>query len=178
MQVARARLELVEIKRRNCMPFALDQVPIAQLALEKQRQLRVNSFADRQDRHRLIQINQEELVIRDSVLAIDRKCKLLRVLSEQTSKICGFDGRLIWPDLIWQEKIQPPNNYDICQRTDCGVHEQWQNLIGLEFNQERKEQYQSLIKLEREKDQIKSRMRSRRSEQEMIKDLINGTIET
>jgi hypothetical protein len=175
MQVARARLELVEIKRRNCMPSP--QVRIAQLALKKQKQLRANSLADRQDRDRLEQINQEKIVIRDNVLAIDRKCKLLNSLNQQTDEICGFDERLIWSDLIWMQKIQPPNDYSVCQHSiDCIVHSQWQDLFGLELDQERKEQYHILIKLERERDQIKSRMRKRRSELDMIKDLINSTL--
>lgn len=178
MQVARARLELAEIKRRKCVPSASDQVPIAQLALEKQRQLRINSFADRQDYQRLEQINQQKVIIRDNVQAIDEKCRFLSDVGEQTQKICGFDDRLIWPDLIWK-KIQPPKEYHVCERaSDCSTHQQWHSLVELTFEQERKEQYHILIKLERERGQIKSRMRKRRSNQEMIKDLINSAVET
>lgn len=180
MQVARARLELVEIKRRNNSKTTAATIPIAQLALMKQRQLRINSFADKEDRNRLSQIRLEKLKIRDNVQAIDKKITLLNELKSKypiqeeevnnTTKgaPCGFDSRLIL-DNVGQ-------NYTQCTIENCIKHSEWQNLLTLEFGQERKEQFQYLSNLEKERNQVKERMRSRRSEKDLIKVLMNGTI--
>lgn len=189
MQVARARLELVEIKRRNNSKGDVS-IPIAQLALMKQRQLRVNSFADKQDKKRLTQVRLEKQHIRDQIELVNKKTQLLDQLkltyprnnnneSEESEQLlldepCGFDSRLIQSDVLWKQKDH--TDHTVCLLHQCQRHIQWQNLISLEFEQERKEQFKKLSVLEREKDQIKSRMRSRRSEKDLIKDLINGTI--
>lgn len=194
MQVARARLELVEIKRRNNSRNnnnTTASIPIAQLALMKQRQLRINSFADKEDRNRLTQIRMEKLKIRDNVQAIDKKIVFLNELKlehpqrkeendEYDSKThgpCGFDSRLILDDLFWKGNHDlSSQNYTKCTIDNCTKHNDWQKLLTLEFDQERKEQFQYLAILEKERNQIKERMRSRRSGKDLIKDLINGTI--
>lgn len=195
MQVARARLELVEIKRRNNFRNNNDSttasIPIAQLALMKQRQLRINSFADKEDRNRLTQIRLEKLKIRDNVQAIDKKIVFLNKLKlkypqrkeekdDNDSTMhgpCGFDSRLILDDLFWKGNHDLlSQNHTNCAIVNCTKHDDWQRLLTLEFDQERKEQFQYLAILEKERNQIKERMRSRRSEKDLIKDLINGTI--
>jgi hypothetical protein len=191
MQVARARLELVEIKRRqNNDP---SPVPIAQLALMKQRQLRTNSFADKEDKKRLSQIREEKKLIRDHVQAIDRKFKLFDQVTKDKEHHnmdhvhdteeehvddgpCGFDSRLVLPDKFWRQTDNMEEDYSVCQDLNCTKHAQWQKIISLEFEQERKEQFKLLLNLEKERKQIKSRMRKRRSEKDMMKDLVNGTI--
>lgn len=194
MQVARARLELVEIKRRNNSRNnnnTTASIPIAQLALMKQRQLRINSFADKEDRNRLTQIRMEKLKIRDNVQAIDKKIVFLNELKlkhpqrkeenddndSKTHGPCGFDSRLILDDLFWKGNHDlSSQNYTKCTIDNCTKHNDWQKLLTLEVDQERKEQFQYLAILEKERNQIKERMRSRRSEKDLIKDLINGTI--
>lgn len=192
MQVARARLELVEIKRRQlASPSNANLVPIAQLAFLKQKQARIHSFADKRDKKRLLQIRQEKKVIRDHVQAIDRKIKLFHDIVKDSSTMtvdqemeedneegpCGFDSRLILQDDYWMKKDKMEVDHTVCQESNCAKHAQWKKIISLTFNQEREEQFKLLASIEKERRQIKSRMTKRRSEKEMMKDLVNGTIE-
>lgn len=169
MQVARARLELVEMKRRQTGEHS---VSIAKLTLMKQRQLRIESFADKQDRKRLIEIRKEKQKIRDCVNDINRQSQLLKkIILESSSNnndddCCQFDSRVVSPE---QKSV-------LCNTQNCLKHIDWQTLIQQEYDQERKEQFNLLIHLQEETDQVKSRMRERRSEKSTIKDLVNGTI--
>lgn len=161
MQVARARLELVEMKRRQT---CFESTSIAQLTLIKQRQLRTNSCADKQDRDRLTEIRKEQKCIRDNVQAVDKKLDLLRHITSNEEH-CGFDSRLISAHVPF-----------ICLEKECLKHGDWQTLIHQEYQQEKAEQFLLLTRLEKERNQVKSRMRKRRSEKQVIQDLVNGTI--
>lgn len=197
MQVARARLELLEIKRRNATN-ANSLSPISELAIAKQKQSTINSLADKQDRERLIQIRQEKKNIKFTVDILKRKSKFIDLLvkqkpfTEEDGDIpCGFDSRLMWKNHIWSKIIQNSNvdvqmqitidsisePYNVCQRLKCIKHRQWQKLALIEMKQEKKEQFNRLLSLEKERNQIKSRMRKRRSHTDLIKEyLMNNSI--
>lgn len=162
MQVARARLELAEIKRRN--NTANNGPSIAHLALLKQRGLRIHSFADKEDRRRLQKIREEKRTIRHHLQIIEARNELFQK-SLTTDNICGFDSRLI------------NKEGTVCQKVDCSRHEQWQKIISLQIEQDKKEQYDLLLCLEKERKLIKERLRKRRSENDIIQDefLINTT---
>ncbi|KAG0944276.1 hypothetical protein G6F26_004969 [Rhizopus arrhizus] len=176
MQVARARLELLEIKRRNATN-ANSLTPISELAIAKQKQSTVNSLADKQDRERLVQIRQEKKNIKFTVDILKRKSKFIDLLvkqkpfTEEDGGIpCGFDSRLIWKNHIWSKIIQNSNvdvqmqitidsisePFNVCQRLKCIKHRQWQKLALIEMKQEKKEQFNRLLSLEKERSQIKS----------------------
>ncbi|KAI9486636.1 MAG: hypothetical protein EXX96DRAFT_534872 [Benjaminiella poitrasii] len=171
LQVARARLELVEIKRRNSSTNKdNNSKSIIELALTKQKQSCINSIADEEDRQRLEEIKEEKRVIRHSLSVIKNKCHLLeQVVSTAAHSICGFDSRLI------SMNEDDKNNIVICQHQACLQHHRWKELFPVEFAQEKKEEYQRLIRLEKEKNQIKLRMKKRRDEKELMKNLGNMT---
>ncbi|KAI9361746.1 hypothetical protein BD770DRAFT_441097 [Pilaira anomala] len=167
MQVARARLELVEMKRRQSNN-STHSMSIAKLTLLKQKQSRVQSFADKEDRRRLIEIGKEKQKIRDRVEKVNQKRQLLsQVEQQQDSDKCQFDEKLLFPELKESKKCEIPN---------CLKHLDWKNLLNQEYDQERKEQFQLLVRLQEEVNQIKSRMRKRRNEKDILKELVNGTI--
>lgn len=160
---------MAEIKRRKDVSSdnTCLNVSVAQLVLEKQRYLCVNSFADKQDKERLLDIRKEKQLIRENAKIISKK----QALIVYSSTKCGFDFRLILSDTVWkQNDIQTDPN--TCQRVDCKQHEQWQDLIILELEQEKREQFDIAIGLEREKNQIKNRMIKRRSEVYLLSDNI------
>ncbi|KAI7898803.1 uncharacterized protein BX663DRAFT_523535 [Cokeromyces recurvatus] len=181
LQVARARLELVEIKRRQNNTTNSSSSPtqknksIIELALAKQRQSYINSMADKEDRQRLEEIKQEKRLIQDSISIIQERYQLLEQTllvvdnnnsDSSSSSICGFDSRLIY---------DTEENKKVCQRHACLQHYKWKELFPVKFEQEKQEEYKRLFKLEKEQNQIKSRMKKRRSEKEIMKNLGNMT---
>ncbi|KAI8889681.1 hypothetical protein K501DRAFT_238556 [Backusella circina FSU 941] len=190
MQVARARLELAEIKQRTTNPHSMS---IPDLTLENQKSIRLNSHADRDDRNRLLEIRDKKKRMKSVVLALTKKSSLLReVLALELGERCGFDSRLLWVKDTWKditeiktvqkqvivksERALP--SFSTCQqpRQRCYKHTNWQKVISLETEQEQKEQFQSLSTLEKERLLIKDRMRKRRDKKVIMTDIVNGAI--
>ncbi|KAI8338552.1 hypothetical protein BC941DRAFT_423206 [Chlamydoabsidia padenii] len=193
MQVARARLELTEMKRRQTDDTTDNSVP--QLTIDKLRQSRLSSNAEKEDQHRLEQLKKMKLRALDVVQMIEHKQLFLELTGQQAqrSDCCGFDSRLVWDDPLWikvqavvtigsrillQYDGSPQEQQEQCQvlRKDCRQHQQWQKILDLEMKQERKEQLQVIKMLEKEKQEIKNRMRQRRNQVDLADSLGNGTI--
>ncbi|CAO3683571.1 unnamed protein product [Rhizopus stolonifer] len=191
IQVARARLQLLEIKRRNATRVHLPSIP--ELVIGKLKHSRINSLADKGDRERLIQIQQERNDIRCSVDILKKKSKFVELLVKQTPLTeegmpCGFDSRLTWADDIWKEIEQDPivnpqiqfdskESFSVCQRLKCIKHRQWQMILLTGIKQEKTEHFEQLLCLKKERDWIKSNMKKRRCHTDLIKEyLINSNI--
>jgi hypothetical protein len=113
---------LAKIKRRKNVSFDDNcqiNVSVAQLILEKQRCLCVNSFANKQDKQRVLDIRKEKQLVLENDKIIIKKQALIVYPSTR----CGFDFRLTSSDTIWKQNDIPtdPNSY---QRADCKQHEQ------------------------------------------------------
>jgi hypothetical protein len=197
MQVARARIELAELKKQNATgslnPFDEPHTPYNPLSRSK-----LSSFADLDDRSRLSRVKEEKLHAKAMIVMGEQKSALLNLLIQNTKEdICGFDSRLSWPDTIWEkvvqvieqeggdhlltnaqgENITPSKVFSICQQNrKCNKHLNWQKLKISELEQERSEQFVILTMLERERQQIKARMKKRREEIDLVDFLENGTI--
>ncbi|KAI8096741.1 uncharacterized protein BX664DRAFT_257778, partial [Halteromyces radiatus] len=146
------------------------------------RQSRLTSYAEKEDQHRLGQLRIQKQKAQDMVKMIEQKQKFLATVEKRmeqiTDDICGFDTRLVWDDLLWQDDvIMDEHSQQQCQikRKECQRHQQWQNIIQLGLNQERKEQIQVLKMLDKEKQDIKTRMHKRRNEIELANGLKNHT---
>ncbi|KAI9276294.1 hypothetical protein BY458DRAFT_506232 [Sporodiniella umbellata] len=195
IQVARARLELLEIKKRNSTRAHLPSIP--ELTINKLRHSRINSCADKEDRDRLIQIQDEKKAIRVSVDVLRKKSRFVELLiqkrpfTEEDEEIpCGFDSRLVWTNKTWinissvptmdatmQINVESNEPFNICQRLKCIKHRQWQKISLTEIKREKKDNFERLLCLEKEKSQIKTHMRKRRCHTSLIKEyLINGNI--
>ena len=191
MQVARARIELAELKKRNAT-MSLEDQPYNPLS-----RARLSSFADMDDRTRLNRVKEEKLHAKSLITMGEHKSTLLKLLIQQTDQedICGFDSRIAWPDTIW-EKVDHIKESDqiivladasgatvtskgftkCSQSRKCNKHFNWQKTKSIELEQERSEQFIILTMLERERQQIKARMKKRREEVDLIDFLENGTI--
>jgi hypothetical protein len=184
MQVARARIELAEMKRRNALMGPLLQQNNANpLSRGK-----LSSFADQDDRARLLRVRDEKQGAKNNIRLGSYKSQFLKSLSTEDD-VCGFDSRLSWPDSIWEkvkttedqvlvsfDEIDKP--YTVCQQhgRKCNKHSNWYKLKVAELEQERSEQFVILTMLERERQQIKARMKKRREEVDLAAILENGTI--
>lgn len=160
---------MVEIKRRKDVSSddTCLNVSVPQLLLEKHRYLCVNSFADKQDKQRLLDIRKEKQLIRENANIISKKQTLIVY---PTAK-CGFDSRFTLSDTVWKQNDIPTDS-NTCQKVDCKQHEQWQDLMILGLEQEKEEQFGLAVGLEQEKSQIKNRMIKRRSEVYLLSDNI------
>ncbi|KAI8976972.1 hypothetical protein BDB01DRAFT_710582, partial [Pilobolus umbonatus] len=147
---------------------------------------RLSSFADMDDRSRLGRVKDEKIHARSIIQTGQFKSDLLkRVIQNAVDDICGFDSRLSWSDALW-EKVEgvdeerlimaEPKPYTVCQAHKCNKHIHWQKLKLAEIEQERAEQFVILSILERERQQIKARMKKRREEVDLAAFLENGTI--
>lgn len=201
MQVARARIELAEMKKRNSTLINDDTTSSNNLNTPIYNPLsrgKLSSFADLDDRSRLTRVKDEKSHAKFIISIGEFKSKLLSLLIQyQKEDICGFDSRLSWPDSIWEkvknveqqednnhilkndknEQILSSKPYTICQQNrKCNKHLHWQKLKTSELEQERSEQFVILTMLERERQQIKARMKKRREEIDLADYLENGTI--
>lgn len=191
MQVARARIELAELKKRNAT-MSLEDQPYNPLS-----RARLSSFADMDDRTRLNRVKEEKLHAKSLITMGEHKSTLLKLLIQQTDQedVCGFDSRIAWPDTIWEKVDHIKENNQIIVLADaneatvtskgftkcsqsrkCNKHLNWQKIKSTELEQERSEQFIILTMLERERQQIKARMKKRREEVDLIDFLENGTI--
>lgn len=190
MQVARARIELAELKKRTALGQEQVYNPLSRGKL--------SSFADMDDRARLARVKEEKLQAKSIIAMGEQKSAFLQISTQyQKEDVCGFDSRLAWPDTFWDkvDKVveQPEDNhhmlldvngeslstkpFTICQATKkCAKHASWQKLKAAEIDQERAEQFVILNMLERERQQIKARMKKRREEVDLVDFLENGTI--
>ncbi|EPB84594.1 hypothetical protein HMPREF1544_08611 [Mucor circinelloides 1006PhL] len=191
MQVARARIELAELKKRNAT-MSLEEQPYNPLS-----RARLSSFADMDDRARLNKVKEEKVHAKALITMVEHKSTLLKLLIQQSDEeMCGFDSRLTWPDTIWEKVDQVRDNdqhtislldannshvsskgFTKCsQSRKCTKHLNWQKTKTAELEQERSEQFIILTMLERERQQIKARMKKRREEVDLVDYLENGTI--
>lgn len=192
MQVARARIELAELKKRNAT-MSVEEQPYNPLS-----RARLSSFADMDDRARLNRVKEEKVHAKALITMVEHKSTLLKLLIQQQSdeEVCGFDSRLTWPDTIWEKVDQVIENdqhiitlldvngshvtlkgFTKCSASrKCTKHLNWQKTKAAELEQERSEQFIILTMLERERQQIKARMKKRREEVDLVDYLENGTI--
>lgn len=200
MQVARARIELAEMKKRNALESSTND-SLNNLNNQHYNPLsrgKLSSFADMDDRARLTRVKDEKAHAKFIISIGEHKSALLSLLIQhQKEEICGFDSRLSWPDSLWEKvshvEHQEDNNhvltnengdpittskpFTICQQSrKCNKHTNWQKLKTSELEQERSEQFVILTMLERERQQIKARMKKRREEVDLADFLENGTI--
>ncbi|CAO3630166.1 unnamed protein product [Mucor hiemalis] len=143
MQVARARIELAELKKRNAtmeLNNTTDSLNNSNQHYNPLSRGKLSSFAD-----------------------MDNRASFTFTL-DSTSKRrnCGFDSRLSWPDSLWDKvshvEQQEDNNhvltnengdpittskpFTICQQSrKCNKHTNWQKLKTSELEQERSEQF-------------------------------------
>ncbi|KAI8076095.1 hypothetical protein BDF21DRAFT_453412 [Thamnidium elegans] len=191
MQVARARIELAEMKKRNATNDPTSTYnPLSRGKL--------SSFADLDDRSRLSRVKDEKLHAKFIISIGEHKSELLSLLIQnEKEEVCGFDSRLSWPESLWEKVhhveqgednnhillnadgqiVSASKSFTICQQSrKCNKHANWQKLKTSELEQERSEQFVILTMLERERQQIKARMKKRREEVDLVDFLENGTI--
>ncbi|KAI9032711.1 hypothetical protein CLU79DRAFT_727594 [Phycomyces nitens] len=176
MQVARTRIACAESKRRSS--GASSSLSDRHSYLTKSR---LSSFADRDDGQRLLRVRDEKKRARKMIGIVERKTTFLATLSTQPTAdddVCGYDCRLSWPETKWESP--EPLSLDpemVCRQSRrCVKHNGWQKLKTLELEQERTEQFTVLAMLERERQQIKARMKRRREDVDLEEMLANGTI--
>lgn len=188
MQVARARIELAEMKKRHATSEEGQYNPLSRGKL--------SSFADLDDRSRLSRVKDEKLHAKFIIAIGEHKSELLSLLIQyEKDELCGFDSRLSWSDTVWEKVAQVEQgeenhhllmdnqgqiiskSFTVCQQPrKCNKHANWQKLKTFELEQERSEQFVILTMLERERQQIKARMKKRREEVDLVDFLENGTI--
>ncbi|KAI8327016.1 hypothetical protein BD560DRAFT_403716 [Blakeslea trispora] len=190
MQVARARVELAEMKKKNSEEA--NNLSLSEHQYNPLSRSKLSSYADLDDRSRLSRVKEEKLQAKQ-VIGIGQKKLALLSFSIQANKdqeICGFDSRLVWPESVWEKveevrsdklidsRQQPlTKSYSICQSSKkCNRHLNWQKIKAFELEQERSEQFVILTMLERERQQIQARMRKRREEVDLVQFLDNGTL--
>ncbi|KAI7889196.1 uncharacterized protein EV154DRAFT_538961 [Mucor mucedo] len=188
---ARARIELAEMKKRNATSDPQSHYnPLSRGKL--------SSFADQDDRSRLTRVKDEKLHAKFIIAIGEHKSELLSLLIQhEKEELCGFDSRLSWSDTLWEKvahveqgednnhlltdseghRVAPNKSFTQCQQPrKCNKHANWQKLKTFELEQERSEQFVILTMLERERQQIKARMKKRREEVDLVDFLENGTI--
>ncbi|OBZ87264.1 Set1 complex component spp1 [Choanephora cucurbitarum] len=188
MQVARARVEQAEMKKKNSEEGnSLSDYQYNPLSRSK-----LSSYADMDDRSRLLRVKEEKLQAKQVIGIGEKKLSLLSfsIQNNKDQEICGFDSRLVWPESIWEkvEEVRPDGlvdshqqlihkSFSICQSNKkCSRHLNWQKIKAFELEQERSEQFIILTMLERERQQIQARMRKRREEVDLVQFLDNGTL--
>ena len=106
MQVARARLELADMKRKagGCAVTT----DITDIVARREKKARLESLSDKDDQKRLIRLREAKQRIKQEIITADRKLAFLKALinknndnNDQVVPCCGFDSRLLWPDDIW-----------------------------------------------------------------------------
>ncbi|KAI7860635.1 hypothetical protein BDC45DRAFT_492444 [Circinella umbellata] len=188
MQVARARLELADIKRKagGCATTA----DITDIVARREKKARLESLSDKDDQKRLLRLREAKRRIKQEIITADRKLAFLKALinnnnvnSNQAIPCCGFDSRLLWPDDVWHAvcndnfsksenggliitKFSTPKSkqedFSVCSEIKCSRHSGWQNLKMQEFEQDRSALFSSLAAFVQQRKQIKARIRRRR----------------
>ncbi|ORZ03773.1 hypothetical protein BCR43DRAFT_501581 [Syncephalastrum racemosum] len=180
LQVARARLELSEMKHRSSISSSsssssiTEHLPlpvVPELTAKRQQRSHINTASHREDQNRLVQLRQEKQRLVSQVQVMDRKLAFLKEAVENHPDICGFDSRLIWSDATWARvrgvrdhgelECDDPPAYFVCQLTRCSKHAGWQKVRALEFEQDRHMLFRRLQRLANQRQQIKTRMRQR-----------------
>ncbi|KAI9485067.1 hypothetical protein BDB00DRAFT_91532 [Zychaea mexicana] len=182
MQVARARLELADIKR-NAGGCAAS-LGITDIVARREKKARLESLSDKDDQKRLLRLREAKQRMKTEIITADRKLAFLKAqvqTSSPSKEFCGFDTRLLWPDSVWHcvcdefsksdngrtviTKFSTPNmheDYSVCSEPRCNRHFGWQNLKMQEFEQDRSALFNSLATFVRQRKQIKARIRRRR----------------
>ncbi|KAI8370625.1 uncharacterized protein BYT42DRAFT_647849 [Radiomyces spectabilis] len=192
VQVARARLELAEIKRRGTSIGEVAQRPIELSRIIQLSKNRLNSYADNDDRQRLLRVRDERKRAKEAINTNDRKTSFLKMIIQKNSEnppVCGFDSRLSWMEDVWMQVVQIHDDatvalkdkevpcFTVCSQTGrCNKHANWQKLKAMELEHEREEQFAILALLMEERKQILARMKKRREHGDITEALINGTI--
>ncbi|KAF7732074.1 hypothetical protein EC973_006329 [Apophysomyces ossiformis] len=186
LQVARARLELAQIKRRL---ETQDNIAVPEAMVARQRRSRINSLADLNDRQMLEKVQKEKRTVENRLIGLGRRHIFLEMLIGRHQNECGYDSRLSWPDTKWMQvqdiangngdislKLEVHEPYDTCQRKICTKHLNWQKLILQQSERECGEQQELLDTLCGEWEQIAARIAKRRNAAEAAKTLSNATI--
>ncbi|KAG0177894.1 hypothetical protein DFQ29_004203 [Apophysomyces sp. BC1021] len=186
LQVARARLELAQMKRHAEIH---DSTSVPEAMVAKQRQSRINSLADLEDRQRLDEVRNEKQRIKSRLIGLDRRHTFLKLLIRTVLDECGYDSRLSWPENVWMQvqdivddsgkllvKLETHEPFDICQQKICTKHTSWQKLILQQSEQECGEQRELFDQLCGEWEQIVSRITKRRNSADAAISLSNATI--
>ncbi|KAI7865793.1 hypothetical protein BDF14DRAFT_1875473 [Spinellus fusiger] len=137
---------------------------------------RLSSFADRDDGLRLVRVREEKRRARRMIGIVERKTIFLNTLEVGEEDMCGYDARLSWPESEWDKETLAESDSVCRQMRRCVKHMGWQKLKAMELEQEHNEQFTVLTMLERERQQIKARMKRRREDVDMEEILANGTI--
>ncbi|KAG0168197.1 hypothetical protein DFQ28_005217 [Apophysomyces sp. BC1034] len=185
-EVARARLELAQMKRHAEIH---DSTSVPEAMVAKQRQSRINSLADLEDRQRLDEVRNEKQRIKSRLIGLDRRHTFLKLLIRTVLDECGYDSRLSWPENVWMQvqdivddsgkllvKLETHEPFDICQQKICTKHTSWQKLILQQSEQECGEQRELFDQLCGEWEQIVSRITKRRNSADAAISLSNATI--
>ncbi|KAI8072901.1 hypothetical protein BC940DRAFT_291894 [Gongronella butleri] len=187
MQVARARLELADMKRkRHVLTHGLKDdasvvASIPELVVHRQRQVRLASYSEHQDARRLQAIKENKKQALDRVHMIEFKKDFLQSLPTQDDT-CGFDPRLVLDDDAWMEAWQkqspPPVEKEPCTigRKQCHRHAQWAKVAAQVMDLERQEQLHILQRLHHEKHLIQSRQRQRRDQVHLAQAVAHGVM--
>jgi hypothetical protein len=198
MQVAHARIDQAEQLKKSSSSSSTPISTTNSTSYNPLSRGKLSSFADLDDRSRLSRVKDEKLHAKFIISIGEHKSELLSLLIQvQQLDVCGFDTRLAWPDTIWEKvayvekssensillknsqgELINSKTYSICQQQakKCNKHTNWQRLKLAELEQERSEQFVILTMLERERQQIKARMKKRREEVDLMDFLENGTI--
>ncbi|CAO3694579.1 unnamed protein product [Rhizopus stolonifer] len=155
------------------------------------------SFADMDDRSRLSRVKDERMYAKSMIQLCLHKENFLHMVTTTRSDDddrCGFDSRLTWPDTIWQKvnrlddemKLLNDKNelvtakpFTVCSvvAKKCGKHVNWHKLKESEIEQEKTEQFVIMTMLERERQQIRARMKKRREDIDLSEYLEHGTVQ-
>lgn len=148
-------------------------------------------FADMDDRARLSRVKEERILAKSKLMIIEKKLELLFLLKKHSSVACGFDSRFTWPEHVWNQVDQVNESTEqdkphlllnteglsitlkpisICQQqaVNCTKHKSWQKLKLSDLEKERSEQFTILLMLERERQQVKLRMKKRREDNDFL----------
>lgn len=195
MEVARSRLESADKKRYT----TANDKDIYELIISNRKKCRLLSYAHKEDHENLERLKIEKSQHQKMVKLIDLKLTLLKLTIKQVQSldICGFDSRLIWDDVHWKEVtdvITTNDDNDIIlhyipgsklvnkgyhqcklKKKECHRHHQWQKILTAEMEQERKEQLNRLISLDKEKRNIKTRIHQRSDNNNIVNIISNHT---
>ncbi|CAO3618001.1 unnamed protein product [Cunninghamella blakesleeana] len=195
MEVARSQLESADKQQYT----TTNDKDIYEFIISKRKKCRLLSYAHKEDHENLEKLKIEKNQHQKMVKLIDLKLKFLKSILKQVHSldICGFDSRLIWDDIYWKEVTDVtttnddllllhyiPNSelisktYDQCKlkKKECHKHHQWQKILTAELEQERKEQLNRLISLDKEKRNIKTRIHQRSDNNNLVNIISNHTI--
>lgn len=208
MQVARARVQLAEIKRREAKPDSESYTDV--INMQRAKRNRSRSLSDKDDMAELEKVRNCKARTKAQVAMVEKKLEFLGYLLYQLderraapeSNLCGFDSRLAWDDYTW-EKVErivesddgsglevifvdghnltdEERNFNVCSeaRKKCHKHADWERIKLAEIEHDRAFLFGTLERLQEERNQIKARFKRRREENDKLDWLANATTST